>query len=187
MIGRFSIEDKPLPDLKLLTRKRLGDQRGYLERMFCRDEMAELLAGRMIAQINHTYTASKGTVRGLHFQYPPHAEMKLVSCLRGTVFDVAVDLRKRSPTFLSWHAELLSDDNEATFVIPEGFAHGFQTLSDNCEMLYLHTAAHAPASEAGLNPKDSSLGIKWPLAITDISDRDRAHSPISNGFEGISL
>ena len=113
--------------------------------------------------------------------------MKFVSCVRGAVFDVAVDLRKSSPTFLQWHAELLTEDNGATFVIPEGFAHGFQALNDDCEMLYLHTAVYTPELEGGLNPGDSDLAVKWPLEITDISARDSAHPPISAGFEGISL
>ena len=88
-------------------------------------------------------------MRGLHFQYPPHAETKLVSCLRGEVFDVAVDLRRDSPTFLRWHAEILSSDNHRTLLIPEGFAHGFQTLTEDCELLYLHTAAWQPGAEGG--------------------------------------
>lgn len=98
----------------------------------------------------------------MHFQRTPHAEMKLVSCVRGLVFDVAVDLRRGSPTFLRWHSELLSADNHKTLVIPEGFAHGFQTLTDDCEMLYLHTTAYAPDAEAGLNPQDARLAIAWP-------------------------
>ena len=101
-------------------------------------------------------TASRGTVRGMHFQHPPHAETKFVSCLRGEVFDVAVDLRNGSPTFLHWHAEILSADNHRTLVIPEGFAHGFQTLSDDCEMLYFHTAAYNPEAEGGLNVHGST-------------------------------
>jgi len=138
-----------------------------------------------IVRINHTYTQHKGTVRGMAFQNAPHVEMKFVSCLRGSVFDVAVDLRKGSPTFLQWHAELLSADNYKTFAIPEGFAHGFQTLTDDCEMLYLHTAAYAPGAEAGLNPQDPKLAITWPLPIAGISSRDAAHAPIVDTFEGV--
>lgn len=186
MSSRFDIQATPLSGLNLLLRKPLGDSRGYLERMFCLDELNEVFGDRRVVQINHTLTQVKGTVRGLHFQYAPHAEMKFVSCLRGSVFDVAVDLRKGSPTFLHWHAELLSAENHKTFAIPEGFAHGFQTLTDDCEMLYLHTAAYAPGAEAGLNPLDAKLAITWPLPIAEMSQRDAAHTPIADDFEGVT-
>lgn len=184
MNSRFDIQTTPLSGLKVLVRKPLGDSRGYLERMFCLDELNEVFGERRIVQINHTLTQTKGTVRGMHFQYAPHAEMKFVSCLRGSVFDVAVDLRKDSSTFLQWHAEPLSADNHRTLVIPEGFAHGFQTLTDDCEMLYLHTATYAPQAEAGLNPQDAKLGIAWPLPISEISPRDTGHVLIADDFEG---
>jgi dTDP-4-dehydrorhamnose 3,5-epimerase len=185
MSSRFDVQVTPLPGLKLVLRKPSGDSRGYLERMFCLDELQDVFGERRIAQINHTFTKNKGTVRGMHFQYAPHAEMKFISCLRGAVFDVAVDLRKDSPTFLRWHAEFLSADNHRTFAIPEGFAHGFQTLTDDCEMLYLHTAAYAPSVEAGLNPEDKRLAIAWPLPIAEMSPRDAAHAPIEDDFPGV--
>lgn len=186
MSNRLDIHMTPLPGLKIVVRKPLGDSRGYLERMFCLDELHDVLGERRVVQINHTLTQAKGTVRGMHFQYAPHAEMKFVSCLRGAVFDVAVDLRKDSPTFLRWHAELLSADNHKTFAIPEGFAHGFQTLTDDCEMLYLHTAAYAPGAEAGLNPQDTRLAIAWPLPIGEMSPRDALRAPIATDFEGVA-
>jgi dTDP-4-dehydrorhamnose 3,5-epimerase len=185
MNSRFDIQATRILGLQVIGRKTLGDGRGYLERMFCIDELRDVFGVRQIVQINHTYTQHKGTVRGMHFQNAPHVEMKFVSCLRGSVFDVAVDLRKGSPTFLQWHAELLSADNYKTFAIPEGFAHGFQTLTDDCEMLYLHTAAYAPGAEAGLNPQDPKLAITWPLPIAGISSRDAAHAPIVDTFEGV--
>ena len=185
MSSRFDIQATQLPGLQVVVRKPHGDGRGYLERMFCVDELHDVFGERRIVQINHTLTQNKGTVRGMHFQYAPHAEMKFVSCLRGSVFDVAVDLRKGSPTFLQWHAELLRADNHKTLAIPEGFAHGFQTLTDDCEMLYLHTAAYAPGAEAGLNPQDAKLAITWPLPIAAISPRDAAHAPIVDAFEGV--
>jgi dTDP-4-dehydrorhamnose 3,5-epimerase len=186
MTTRFNILPTPLADLRVLQRKPLGDSRGYLERLFCLEELAEILAGRHIAQINHTLTASWGTVRGMHFQQPPHGETKFVSCLRGEVFDVAVDLRCGSPTFLQWHGEILSADNHRTLVIPEGYAHGFQTLCDDCEMLYFHTAAYHTNAEDGLNPLDPKLAIKWPLDIVMLSDRDRAHAILTSKFAGLS-
>lgn len=186
MSSRFDILDTPLPGLRVVQRKPFGDCRGYLERLFCSEELQALVSGKPIAQINRTLTASRGTVRGMHFQRPPHAETKFVTCLRGEVFDVAVDLRHNSPTFLRWHAELLSDDNHKTLVIPEGFAHGFQTLADDCEMLYFHTAAYQAGAEDGLNAMDPRLAIKWPLAVTMLSDRDRSHPMLTSGFEGFS-
>jgi dTDP-4-dehydrorhamnose 3,5-epimerase len=186
MSTRFDILDTPLADLRVLQRKQLGDSRGYLERLFCAEELQVLAPGKHIAQINHTFTASRGTVRGLHFQRPPHAEIKFVSCLRGEVFDVAVDLRHNSPDFLRWHAELLSADNHKTLVIPEGFAHGFQTLTDDCEILYFHTAAYQPGAEAGLNAQDPRLAIQWPLPVAGLSPRDAAHPLLDDDFTGVA-
>jgi dTDP-4-dehydrorhamnose 3,5-epimerase len=187
MSNRFDILETPLAGLRLLQRKPIGDSRGYLERIFCAEELQSLAPGKHIAQINHTFTASRGTVRGMHFQHPPHAEIKFVNCLRGEVFDVAVDLRHNSPTFLQWHAEVLSAKNHKTFVIPEGFAHGFQTLTDNCEMLYFHTAAYLPGVEAGLNAQDPRLAICWPLPIAELSPRDATHPLLDKTFAGVTL
>lgn len=186
MSARFDILDTPLPGLRVLQRKPLGDSRGYLERLYCSEELQALASGKAVAQINHTLTASRGTVRGMHFQRPPYAEIKFVSCLRGEVFDVAVDLRHNSSTFLRWHAELLSADNHKTLVIPEGFAHGFQTLTDDCEMLYFHTAAYQPAAEGGLNAQDPRLAIRWPLPVAGLSLRDAAHPLLDDGFVGMT-
>jgi len=184
-LSRFAITDLPAAGLKRITRQRLGDERGFLARLFCSEELAVAGWRRPIAQINHTYTAKRGTLRGMHYQRPPHAEMKLVSCIRGEVFDVAVDLRAGSPTFLQWHAETLSADNGRALLIPEGFAHGFQTLSDDCEMLYLHTAAHTPDAEGGLRVDDPRLGITWPLPVAEMSARDRAHPLLTPRFAGM--
>ena len=186
-MNRFTVTDLPPAGLKCVTRQRLGDARGFLARLFCAEELA--LAGwkKPIAQINHTHTAKRGTLRGMHYQVPPYAEMKLVSCIRGEVFDVAVDLRAGSSTFLQWHAETLSADNGRALLIPEGFAHGFQTLSDDCEMLYLHTAAHAPDAEAGLRIDDPRLGIAWPLPVAELSLRDREHPMLTPQFKGMDV
>ncbi len=184
MNTRFDLLATPIAGLQVLQRKPIGDNRGYLERMFCMDELQSLVSSRQIAQINHTLTARRGTVRGMHFQKSPHAETKFVSCLWGEVFDVAVDVRADSPTFLQWHAELLSADNHKTLVIPEGFAHGFQTLSDDCELLYFHTAVYQPAAEAGLHAEDPRLGIRWPLPVSGLSLKDAAHPFVSSDFSG---
>ena len=187
MSNRFDVVDTPLEGLKLILRKPIGDSRGYLERLFCADELTSLMAGRRIMQVNHTLTARRGAVRGMHFQYPPHAEIKLVTCLRGEVFDVAVDVRQGSPTFLQWHAQVLGADNHKTLLIAEGFAHGFQTLTADCEMLYFHTAAFQPSAEGGLNAQDSRLAIDWPQAITELSSRDAAHRMVDKDFCGLAV
>ena len=179
-MSRFEVVDTPLAGLKLVRRQRLGDSRGFLSRLFCADELAAAGWTVPIAQINHTFTARSGTVRGLHYQRPPHVEAKLVSCLRGEVWDVAVDLRTGSPTFLRWHAERLSADNGCALLIPPGFAHGFQALSDDVELLYCHSAAFAPQAEAGLHPQDERLGITWPLPISELSARDAGHARLSD-------
>jgi len=185
-MSRFEFISTPLAGLMRVQRKALEDQRGFLSRFYCADEFREAGLHKPIAQINHSLTRGKGAVRGLHFQYPPHAETKLVSCLRGEIFDVAVDLRRDSPTFLLWHGVVLSARNRQSLLIPEGFAHGFQTLSEDCELLYLHTAAYHPESEGALNVGDPKLGIAWPLAIAEISERDRKHKFVEQDFLGIT-
>lgn len=186
-MSRFRILDTPLAGLKVVERIRLTDERGFLSRLFCADELKIAGWGAPIAQINHTLTRQAGTVRGLHYQNAPHAEAKLVSCLRGEVWDIAVDLRSGSPTFLHCFAERLSAENARSLLIPEGFAHGFQTLAPDSEMLYLHSCAYQPASEAGLNPEDPRLGIAWPRTITDMSQRDRGHPMLSENFSGVPV
>lgn len=186
-MSRFIIEKTYIDGLHVINRQSIRDERGSLSRMFCSDELQSIIGQRSIVQINHTLTVKAGTVRGMHFQRPPYAEMKLVSCLRGEVFDVAVDLRKDSQTFLQWHAKVLTEVDHRTFVIPEGFAHGFQTLTDDCELLYLHTAAYAPDAEAGLNALDPRLAIAWPMPIKELSERDMQHAIHVCEFPGLSL
>ena len=123
---RFDFIPTPLSHLKLVQRKTIEDHRGFLSRFYCADEFRMAGITKPIAQINHALTRKKGAVRGLHFQHPPHAETKLVSCLKGEIWDVAVDIRSGSPTFLQWHGEILSEANRKSMLIPEGYAHGFQ-------------------------------------------------------------
>ena len=184
---RFTVTDLPLTGLKLIERQRLGDARGFLSRLFCSDELTVIGWHKTIAQINHTFTSQRGTIRGLHFQVPPYAEMKLVSCIRGKVWDVVVDLRYKSPTFMQWHAQILSAQNGHALLIPEGFAHGFQTLKNDCELLYMHTEVYAPQAEAALRFNDERLAIMWPLPVAEISVRDRGHPLLTSKFNGIKL
>lgn len=186
-MSRFDFIQTSLSGLKLVQRKTKEDHRGFLSRLYCAEEFSEAGINKSIAQINHTLTRKKGTVRGLHFQHPPHAETKLVSCLKGEIWDVAVDLRKDSPTFLQCHGEILSAANRKSLLIPEGYAHGFQALTEDCELIYLHTIAYYPEAEGALNVADPKLNINWPLPISDLSDRDRNHPLIDQNFQGLVL
>lgn len=163
------------------------DSRGVFSRLFCKKDLKPIIGGREIVQINYSRTDIHGAIRGLHFQYPPHSEMKLIRCLKGRVWDVVVDLRQGSPTFLEWHAEELSPDNAKMVIIPEGFAHGFQSLDRNSELLYLHTEYYTPNAEGGLLYDDPLLNVQWPLPATHISARDRGHHRITNKFTGIKV
>ena len=184
---RLELFPTPIAGLHRVVSRQLGDSRGYLARAFCGEELLAAGWPGPVAQANLTYTRQKGTVRGLHFQHSPHAEAKMVRCLRGEIWDVAVDLRKGSPTFLKWHAEVLSPENMSALLIPEGCAHGFQSLTDHIEMLYLHSAAHAPVSEDGLSVTDPLLSIEWPLPIGEMSARDRSFSFLPADFKGFTF
>lgn len=170
----MKILSTPIQGLAIVETDPFRDERGEFARAFCADELSGLLESRHIAQANLSSTRLPGTIRGLHFQRPPHGEMKLVRCTRGSVWDVAVDLRPRSPTFLRWHAEVISADNRRMMVIPEGFAHGFQTLEPECELLYLMSAPYHPESAAGIRWDDPTLAIAWPLPQRTVSSRDAA-------------
>lgn len=176
-----------IPDLTVIETTLSIDARGAFSRLYCESELADLIGPRRIVQINHSRTHAIGAVRGLHFQHPPDAEMKLVRCLKGRVWDVAVDLRRNSPTYLKWHAEELTPTNTRMLLIPEGFAHGFQVMELDSELLYLHTAFYNPGAEGGLRQDDPGLGIPWPLAVTDLSRRDASHPLIDQAFQGIAL
>jgi len=177
----------PLDGLKIIQITTHSDERGSFERLFCTRELGDIIGSRNIVQINFSVTADTGTVRGIHFQYSPHAEMKLIRCIKGRIWDVAIDLRKNSPTFLKWYGCELSSNNKKMIVIPEGFGHGFQTLEPGSELLYLHTTHFVPSAEAGLRFDDPSLGITWPLEVSKISERDRKHAFIDDSFHGILL
>ena len=186
-MSRFAITDTPISGLKIVERSPRSDERGFLTRLFCAEELQAAGWLEPIAQINQTLTRRSGAVRGMHFQFPPHAEMKLVSCIRGEVFDVAIDLRRGSPTFLKWFGANLSADNGHALLIPEGFAHGFQALTENCELLYLHSCAYHAASESAVNPEDPGVAIVWPRPIAEMSARDRGHPMLPPDFQGIAL
>jgi len=176
-----------IDDLYEVDLEPIKDSRGFFARAFCINELSSIRSDIRIVQINHTLTVEKGSVRGMHFQKPPFCEVKFVRCIRGSVFDVAVDLREGSPTFLKWHGVELTADNMKMLLIPEGFAHGFQTLEDNCELLYLHTQFYNKEYEAGLRYDDPSININWKLPVANMSKRDKSHKLIDNDFKGIKI
>jgi dTDP-4-dehydrorhamnose 3,5-epimerase len=163
------------------------DDRGHFYRAFCKNELFSIIGDRRIEQINISKTMAVGSIRGIHFQHAPHAETKLIRCIKGKVWDVAVDLRKASATYLQWHSVELSAENCNMLVVPEGCAHGFQVLEPESELLYLHTACHAPESEGGVRFDDPVLAISWPLPAADLSPRDKRHPLITPDFNGIIL
>jgi len=183
----MNIEATPIAGAMLVTGSAIADHRGVFQRLYCDRELANVLGSRRIVQINHSRTTQVGAVRGMHFQVSPNEETKLVRCLRGRVWDVAVDLRAGSPTFLHWHAVELSADSGRMFMIPEGCAHGFQVLESDSELLYLHTAHYAPQAEGGVRYDDPALGILWPLPVSDLSQRDRVHPLLTSDYPGILL
>jgi len=184
-MDRVKLRPTPLDGLYEIQSTSAGDARGRFTRLFCEQEFAPIRPGLHFTQINLSETRGLGTLRGLHYQMPPAAEAKLIRCLRGRVFDVAVDLRAGSPTFLRWHGlELTADNNRAVF-IPEGFAHGFQALTDEAHLLYMHTAPWTPTCEAGLRHDDPRIAIAWPHDVTTISERDQSYPLTDDSFIGV--
>ena len=181
----MKMQETPIAGLMLVESTPTCDERGFFTRLYCQNELGELVGPRQIVQVNQSSTRTIGAVRGLHFQHQPHAEMKFVRCIKGKVWDVAVDLRAGSSTFLNWHAEELSAENAHMMVIPEGFAHGFQVLEQDSELVYLHTAFYAPSAEGGVRPTDPRLAIEWPMAPQDLSDRDLAFPLLTSEFSGL--
>ena len=161
-----------------------SDERGRFKRQYCEREFAAAGLNTRWVQVNHSVTTERGAIRGLHFQRPPHGEAKLVSCPVGRAFDVAVDLRRGSETFLRWAAVEIHD--AASFYIPEGCAHGFQALSDEVHLIYLHSAFYAPEAEGGVRFDDPRLGIAWPLPPATLSERDRSFALLGDDFEGLA-
>jgi len=163
------------------------DHRGIFARTFCKKEFLSINHTKEIVQINYSATRQKGSVRGLHYQLPPTAEIKIVRCINGSVFDVIIDLRKDSPTFLKWFGAILSKENMKMLYVPEGFAHGFQALENNSDLMYFTTQYYSQENERGVNCKDPAVSIEWPLEIADISPKDKNHLMISSDFEGVDI
>lgn len=177
--------ETPITGCYVINIQPIGDDRGWFLRTFCKKEFSKISHSEEWVQLNHSYTSQKGTIRGMHFQTHPYSETKLVRCISGRIYDVVVDLRRDSKTFLSWFGVEISASNRKMIYIPKGLAHGFQTLSDNTELIYHHTEFYTPNSEAGIRFDDPTIKIKWPLLVTEISDRDHQHPSLDINFKGI--
>lgn len=172
-------------DLWLIETESNIDSRGFLTRLFCKNEFEKVNFNKEFVQENLTLTKTKGTFRGFHYQLPPYSDAKLVRCISGKVLDIVIDLRKNSKTFLHNFSVELESSKLNMILIPEGFAHGFQTLTDDCMMLYLHSNFYNSNYERGIRYNDPDINIELPLSVTDISERDKNHPLIQNEFEGI--
>lgn len=175
----------PLPGAYLIGLEPFKDERGWFARTYCKDEFSSIGHDREWLQLNHSFTGNKGTIRGMHYQLPPFTEIKLVRCIAGAVFDVVIDLRKDSATFLQWFGVELSAANQQMIYIPDGFAHGFQSLTENTELIYHHSQFYTPGVEGGIRYDEPMIKIKWPLPLTSISERDKDHPFLDNNFKGI--
>ena len=184
--GRFVISPTQLAGLCVIRKKPLIDHRGELTRMYCQDEFASIALSKTLVQINKSKTLKPGTIRGMHFQSGSYAEDKIVSCIAGKVFDVAVDIRPESKTFLSWFGIELSAENNISLLIPAGFAHGFQSLEENSEIIYFVTNQYNSLAEDGIHPLDTSVNIQWPLNCSDISEKDAERPFITNQRVGVN-
>lgn len=162
-----------VPGLVRIELDRKGDERGFFARIFCKTEFEDRGLIGDWNQVNGSLTGKKGTIRGLHFQYPPQAEVKLVRCVKGAIFDVGVDLREGSPTFGQWAGIELSETNGEMLYIPQGFAHGFQALEDDSEIIYFNSAPYSPEFECGLRFDDPDVGVDWPQQVSVVSERDK--------------
>lgn len=181
-MGHLVFVPSDIDGLFTIERTRIRDQRGFFSRLFCSDELSDYGLQYQVRQINHTYTKTAGTIRGMHFQMHPHNEAKIVTCTRGSIFDVAVDLRPKSRHFGEWRSIVLDSLEGKSYFIPRGFAHGFQALEPDSEIVYLHDADYVPAADAGINPLDTSLSIEWPMPPKMISDKDKA-LPVLQGIK----
>lgn len=186
-MDRFTFEKTNISGVFVVTPKKIIDPRGYYERFFCSDEFKELGFTDSVKQINHSQTVAKGVIRGFHYQKPPYCEMKLVRCINGSIFDVALDLRKNSPTFMKHFSCELSSANGAYLLIPEGVAHAFQTTSDLSEILYIVNKKYTPSSDVAINPLDRAIGVQWPLKINTELSKELGAPMISLDFTGIDV
>ncbi len=179
--------ETPLAGAFVIKLEPFQDERGLFARTFCQKEFEQIGHTENFVQFNHSMTVAKGCIRGMHFQKPPFAEIKLIRCIKGKVWDVIVDIRQNSMTFLKWFGVELSAENQKMIYIPKGFAHGFQTLEPNTELIYHHTAFYTPSAEGGLKYDDPKLKIDWKLTPEQLSKKDQEYNYINENFKGIVI
>lgn len=174
------INQLPLKGAYTINLDKEEDKRGFFARFFCSKEFNDHGLDFSIVQMNTTLSKKRGTIRGLHFQRKPKVEKKIVRCIRGSIWDVIVDIRANSPTYGKWYGIELNDENRTMMYVPKGFAHGFQSLGDNVELIYLHSETYSKDHEAGLLYNDKALAISWPFPVTEISDRDKINPTLDD-------
>jgi dTDP-4-dehydrorhamnose 3,5-epimerase len=179
--------ETPLRGSFVIDLQLVSDSRGWFARSFCKREFAEIGHSKEWVQMNHSATQKKGTIRGMHYQLPPFTEIKMLRCISGAIYDVIIDIRTRSPTFLKWFGVELTAQNKKMLYIPQGFAHGFQTLEDNTELLYHHSSFYTPGAEGGIRYDDSRINIIWKEPVSEISERDTQHPLLTASFTGINI
>ena len=165
----------PLAGALIITPEKIVDERGFFARIFCRREFEARGLNPNLVQCNISFNKKKGTLRGMHYQLAPHAEVKLVRCTAGAIYDVIIDLRSESITYKQWYAAELTAENHKMLYVPEGFAHGYETLTDNTEVTYQVSEFYSPESERGIRWNDQAFSIVWPVPVSEISDKDAAH------------
>jgi len=176
LTGAYTIDVQPFQD-----------NRGFFTRTFCEKEFGAHHLVQHFVQANHSGTFGKAVIRGMHYQLPPFAEVKLVKCLQGAIFDVIVDMRKGSPTFLQWYGTELTAENKRMMYVPEGFAHGFQSLTEHSEITYLVSGFYNREHERGVRYNDPAVNIQWPLPVSMVSDKDLQIPLIEPNFEGVVI
>lgn len=172
----ITVEETKIPDVKVITPKKFGDNRGWFMECYSKRDLKDNGIDIDFVQDNRSFSAKKGIIRGLHFQRKPYTQAKLLSCLQGAILDVAVDLRKESPTYRQWVAVELSEENGKQLFIPEGFAHGFVTLTDNVEIMYKCNNFYVPEADGGIRWNDPDIGVEWGVEDPILSEKD-THQP----------
>lgn len=187
MDDRFSFTSTGIHGVTEIKRRSFSDSRGSFTRLFCPDALEAIGWKGGVRQINHSISAQTGTIRGMHYQSPPFCEAKIIMCLSGAVWDVAVDLREGSATYLQWTAAKLTPTDNNAFYIPAGCAHGFQTLESDTALIYIHDGEYAPRADAGISPIDPRLNIKWPSPGRIMSQKDQQLPLIGEDFRGLKI
>ena len=178
---------KNINGIKLIKYFSSKDSRGYFSKIFSSDSFRKLGFANKVCQINISSNLKKGTVRGFHYQKQPKNEQKIIICIKGEILDIAIDLRNKSKNFLKKYKFKLSDKKCNCLFIPRGFAHGFQSLTNNSQIIYIHSELYSSKLDSGINPFDKSLKINWPIRITNVSKRDKLLPKIDSYFKGINI